>query len=137
MLTQTVQPVDHSDRSRLLRGLSGLLAIAAATPVLLLPFTLPVIVRVGAELIVVAFILRASVVRLKAVWYLGAAAFGFLTIGMATNEFHGKPPLILHFLIAWWAASFVLSVIGLCLDNQRPKLEAYRRENRYQKAKSA
>ena len=103
----------HSNR---LRALAGVLAIAAVTPVLLVPFSLPAAFRISAELLVTGFIIRASIASFRAVWVLGIAAFGLLTLGAISNELHGNPPFILHVMIAWWGISFVLSTAGLYLD---------------------
>ena len=103
-------------RSNLLRGLAGLLAISAATPILLLPYTLPAIFRFTAELLVIGLVLRASLGWFRHVWWFAIVAFALVTAGAVSNEFHGRPPLALHLIIGWWGVSFLLAIVALFFE---------------------
>jgi len=105
-----------ADRSTLLRGLARLLAISAATPILLLPYTLPAIFRFTAELLVIGLVLRASLGWFRHVWWFAIVAFALVTAGAVSNEFHGRPPLALQLIIGWWGISLLLAIIGVCFE---------------------
>ena len=109
---------DYRDLSRLLRVLAGALVVFAVAPAVVLPFRLPPGGYFLAGGLVVVFALRIYLRRFKTAWFLGIAAFGLLTGGMATNEFHGRPTFLLHVLIGWWGVAFVLSFVGLLLDGR-------------------
>jgi|GEM_PF-6669259 len=108
-----------ADRSTLLRGLAGLLAISAATPILLLPYTLPAIFRFTAELLVIGLVLRASLGWFRHVWWFAIVAFALVTAGAVSNEFHGRPPLALQLIIGWWGVSIALAIVGLYFEKSR------------------
>ena len=119
--------LEYRDRSRdyrylprLLRVLAGALVVFAVAPAVVLPFRLPPAGYILAVVLAVIFGLRVYRKSFKPAWIVGIVMFGFLTGGMATNEFHGRPSFLLHVLIGWWAFAFVLSIVGLLLDTQRP-----------------
>lgn len=109
-------------QSNLLRGLAGLLAISAATPILLLPYTLPAVFRFTAELLVIGFVLRASLGWFRHVWWFAVVAFALVTAGAVSNEFHGRPPLAVHLMIGWWSVSLLLAIIGVCFEKSRNRI---------------
>lgn len=109
----------RADRSSLLRGLAGLLAVFAATPILLLPYTLPTIFRFTVELLVIGLVLRASLGWFRHVWWFAIVAFALITAGAVSNEFHGRPPVALHLIIGWWSVSLALAIVGLYFEKSR------------------
>ena len=110
---------DYRDLSRILRVLAGALVVFAVAPAVVLPFRLPPGSYFLAGVLAVMLGLRIYLKSFKPAWFVGIAAFGLLAGGMVTNEFHGRPTVLLHVLIAWWGAAFGLSFIGLLLDGRQ------------------
>jgi hypothetical protein len=125
--------LEYRDRSqdrlrtnpRLLRALSGVLALsAAATAALHLWYRLPPVYNCGVAIILaVGFTLRARatqrLVPFRSLWTLGIAIFGLWAFAILSNQFHGRPPPSSRYLIIWWAVSCAVSIAGLVLDTRR------------------
>src|SRR4051794_34409860 len=112
-------------RQRLVRGISGILAISSATmAVVSLWFRLPPLLSWSVAIVVaIGFALRASgtsrLAPSRFVWCAGAAMFGLWSTAGLANQSHGRPPYWLGYVTAWLAVSCVFAIVGLMFDTRR------------------
>lgn len=138
MLPQATPPrpaaiIDYYDASRdrrrmaerLLRSLSGLLAVSAAASAVIPWWNVWGFDFVSGLAVVTAIglALRAwgprPLVPLRSAWALGVAVFGYWTVVLLSNQFHGRPPRSDLYLIFGWAMSCAMSVLGLLFESRR------------------